>query len=193
MAVKRDKDGNIVEVPTQAVSPQSDVNSRTFKVGRMPAPGQTNDAEDDNATRKFGQSAPPRSDDQKTRLYRGQSDSVDDIAFDPIAGWLVVTDGPGCGQRFEIGFGQNSIGRGPDNRIQMDIGDTKISTLHQCFVTFDPDDRTFYVASGTGINMTKLNGKPLSAANSELSDRDEITFGDTRLMFVALCNSEFIW
>lgn len=180
MPVIRDKNGNIIEVPTQKAQPAED-NANTFKVPRLPAGSDT---------QRLGAQAAAGG--EKTVIYRGAIPGVP-AEVPATAGWLVVIEGPGRGLVFEVGYGVNTLGRGPGNRIRLDFGDNQISSENQCFVTFDPDDGGFYVAGGTGVNLTKHNGRPVSAANADLADRDQIRFGETTLMFVALCNKEFRW
>jgi len=186
MPVMRDKDGNIVEEPTQTATP-SVADDATY---RVPAPGAAVAAGSD--TRRVGDISWASMEDPKTRIYRGQV-TGSGRAIEAVAGWLVVIEGPGRGQIYEVGYGVNSVGRGPGNRVRLDFGDNQISSDDQCVVTFDPDDGAFYVAGGRGVNITKHNGRLLSAAHAPLADRDEIRFGETALMFVALCTSSFRW
>jgi hypothetical protein len=185
MPVMRDKDGNIIEQPTGRTD--LDDGDTTF---RVPAPGAASPLGSD--TRRMGLEAYAPADDAKTMIYRG---NVAGAArrIQAVAGWLVVIEGPGRGRIFEMGYGHNSVGRGPGNRIQLDIDDPMISSEDQCMVTYDPEDGQFYVAGGRGVNLTKHNGAVLSAANAPLFDKDQIRFGETTLLFVALCSKEFHW
>ncbi|MEQ9209033.1 MAG: FHA domain-containing protein, partial [Pseudomonadales bacterium] len=138
-----------------------------------------------------GNTSSPNS-EPKTQIYRGSTDDKNNDR-EMLAGWLIIVEGPGRGRHFGVGYGNNSIGRSQEARICIDTGDSEISRSNQCFVTFDPDEVKFYISSGMGVNLTKLNGTVLSAANVKLTDRDIISFGQTKIMFVALCNEHFHW
>lgn len=189
MPVIRDKDGNIVEIPTQKLG-SAQQESNTFRVPRSatgPVGGDTVRASSPDA-------GPDKSGSvsQKTVIYKGSIDGAQ-AGIPATAGWLVVIEGPGRGLIYPVGYGVNTIGRSASNRICLDFGDAQTSSEAQCTVTFDPDDGVFYAAGGKGVNLTKHNGRPLSAANSSLNDRDLIRFGETTLMFIALCNADFRW
>jgi len=113
-------------------------------------------------------------------------------AFDPVAGWLVVLDGPGKGNFRAIYYGQNSIGRGSEQRVSLDFGDQSISRDTHAFIVYDDIDRKFYVRDNHKPNLVRLAGRPVMSP-MELQDRQEITIGDTKLLFVALCGRAFDW
>lgn len=112
--------------------------------------------------------------------------------FDPVAGWLVVLEGPGKGNFKPVYYGQNSLGRGPDQRIALDFGDQGISRDTHAFIVYDDVERKFYVRDNHKPNLVRLAGKPVMSP-TELLDRQEIRIGDTTLLFVALCGSAFDW
>ncbi len=140
--------------------------------------------------------APPAaaSAEPKTRLYGFDADELGDGASDnPPAGWLVVLEGPGRGRSVEIGYGLNSVGRAAGQRIRLDFGDTHISRETHAHIVYDGRHRRFYVSHGDGENLTYLNGDLVLGEKRELKDRDEVQFGETKLMFVALCSEAFDW
>lgn len=125
-------------------------------------------------------------------VLRGGTRGADAGTDDPVAGWLVIVAGNGSGNFVKIGHGQNSIGRGPDSRAQLDYGDNHISRSRHAVITYDALGRMFYVQQGDGKNLTYLDDKPVLAP-TVLENGSEITMGQTRLRFVALCGPDFSW
>jgi hypothetical protein len=120
------------------------------------------------------------------------SDASSDRGFDPVVGWLVVRRGLGRGCFRPIFYGQNSIGRGSDQRIVLDFGDPRISRQGHAFLIYDDVAQKFYIRDGGKTNLVRHNGQ-LVMTPTELHDRDELTIGGTTLLFVALCGSAFDW
>lgn len=135
----------------------------------------------------------PVSAEPKTRIFDGGSDADEDDSSDPPAGWLVITEGMGRGHSFQVGYGMNSIGRSDGQRIQLDFGDERISREAHAHIVYDSMSRRFYVSHGGGNNLTYLDGELVLGDKKAIFDRDVITIGDTKLMFVALCNETFDW
>jgi hypothetical protein len=115
-----------------------------------------------------------------------------DPMADPIAGWLVVINGPGKGNALTVGFGQNSIGRSPNERVSLDFGDSQISRNSHAIITYDPRGNKFYIQQGSGTNLAYVNNAPVLAP-SELVANSHVTLGDTTLRFVPLCVEGFTW
>jgi hypothetical protein len=130
----------------------------------------------------------------RTTLIRGkQQVARGAFAQDPVVGWLVVVGGPGIGQYRPIFEGNNSIGRGGNNRIPVDFGDDAISTDEQAYIRYDSSERSFlFVPNLAKTNVVALNEKrPTSAV--ELAQMDVITMGRTQLVFVPFCGPDFDW
>jgi hypothetical protein len=113
-------------------------------------------------------------------------------SFDPVVGWVVVRKGPGRGRSCPVFYGQNSIGRGVDQRISLDFGDQRISRQGHAFLIYDDLAQKFYIRDGGKSNIVRHNGQ-LVMTPTELHDRDEVSIGGTTLLFVALCGPEFDW
>jgi len=128
---------------------------------------------------------------ERTRLA-GAAATGSNVEGDPVVGWLVVLEGPGRGQARAIGYGMNSIGRAPDQRISLDFGDGEISRQNHAALTYDPRSRQFFLQHGGGTNLTYLNGQPVLAPQP-LDSGSDILIGRTRLRFVALCGPQFDW
>lgn len=119
--------------------------------------------------------------------------SADDMTGDPVVGWLVVIEGPGRGQCVTLGYGQNSIGREPGNRVVLAYGDGEISRHKHAMLTYDPRGRKFYIQHGDSTNLTYVEDSPVLAP-TQLSGGESIRIGDkTVLKFVPLCGEEFDW
>ena len=139
-----------------------------------------------------------------TRIYRPKatpstahsatsSDApISDFSAEPVVGWLVVIDGPGRGQSLKLGYGVNTIGRGPDSRVSLDFGDEQISRQGHAMLTYDTKGRKFYIQHGGAANLTYLGDAPVLQPH-EIKGREVIGIGNTILIFVPFCGPEFEW
>ena len=108
----------------------------------------------------------------------------------PVTGWLVVVDGPGKGSAAQLGFGHNTIGRGPAMRVRLDFGDRKISRDTHATLTYDPKGNAFYLQQGK--NLAYIEDEPvLNPVRLEAGAL--IGLGDTTLRFVPFCDDAFTW
>lgn len=136
-------------------------------------------------TRLLGFGAAPKSD-----AFESAPAAARDVRF-PV-GWLVVTDGPGCGASFTLTSGLSTIGRGADQSVCLDFGDTAISREGHAAVVYDPEDRRMLISHGGKSNIVRLNGEPL-LSREDLGNGDLIRIGKTSLRFVAFCGESFDW
>ena len=158
-------------------------------------------------TRPIGTVTPNLSDDNgepHTRIYRPKVTAstapsassldapVSDFSAEPVVGWLVVIDGPGRGQSLKLGYGVNTIGRGPDSRVSLDFGDEQISRQGHAMLTYDTKGRKFYIQHGGAANLTYLGDAPVLQPH-EIKGREIIGIGNTKLIFVPFCGPEFEW
>jgi hypothetical protein len=130
---------------------------------------------------KRSTSSPPEEPEKKA------SDSAD-----PVVGWLVIVAGPGRGNFCRLGYGQNSIGRDGEERVQLNFGDDGVSRTKHCFVIYEPRTRQYSLRPGDGANLTYLNGAMLSQSRP-IKNGDLIEIGNTTLRFVPLCGPDFEW
>lgn len=121
----------------------------------------------------------------------GSSDRSEPME-DPVVGWVVIVEGPGQGASITLGYGMNSIGRAPSERICLDFGDTQISRTNHAALTYDPRGKKYFVAHGGGKNLTYLADEPVLMP-VELKGGEEIMIGDTKLRFVPFCGADFDW
>ena len=125
----------------------------------------------------------PRRGDEATAASRAAQ-------IHPVTGWLVVVDGPGKGSAAQLGFGHNTIGRGPAMRVRLDFGDRKISRDTHATLTYDPKGNVFYLQQGK--NLVYIEDQPvLNPVRLEAGVL--IGLGDTTLRFVPFCDDGFTW
>ena len=168
---------------TRILRPQPPVGDAETHNLKSPAPHERHDldTEDDPRTRVISSRSPKRSEE-----------TSDDGGYELAAGWLVVIEGPGRGCTREIYYGMNSVGRGSEERIALDFGDTTISREAHAYLVFDEKQSDFYLQHGGKSNLVRLNGAPVLAPQP-LKNGDTIEIGDTKLRFVPLCGDDFTW
>ncbi|MCV6592571.1 MAG: FHA domain-containing protein [Silicimonas sp.] len=108
------------------------------------------------------------------------------------AGWIVVIEGPGRGASFTLQTGVSQIGRGEDQTVRLDFGDTAISRNNHAAVAYDDEQGKFFLGHGGKSNLVRLNGMPV-LSTEEMTSGDEIRIGETTLKFMALCGDGFTW
>ena len=123
----------------------------------------------------------------KTQLSGG-----DRTQIDPVAGWVVVVKGPGRGAFRPLFVGMNSVGRDAGQRVRLSFGDDAISREEHAFITYDDEQRRFYVQHGGKANLVRLGKKPVLIP-TELKANDLIRLGRTTLRFVPCCGADFSW
>lgn len=109
----------------------------------------------------------------------------------PVA-YLVIAKGPGRGEPIAVKPGVSQIGRGEDQGVSLDFGDTSISRENHAILAYDDESREFYLGHGGKSNLVKLNGKPVLSTEL-VKHGDMIRIGETTLMFVAVCGENFSW
>lgn len=107
-------------------------------------------------------------------------------------GWIVITSGPGRGTSFTLFNGVSQIGRGEDQAVRLDYGDTSISRINHAAVAYDPEQKAFFLGHGGKTNLVRLNGNPV-LSTEPLTSGALIRIGETTLRFVALCGDDFDW
>lgn len=136
---------------------------------------------------------------EKTEIYHaGKADQYAgnggfDPMTDPIVGWLVVVKGPGLGQSVSLGSGMNTLGRDGAERAALDFGDTLISGKDHLRIIYDDANRAFFVAPGSGRNISRMNGQ-IVATTAALDNYALLELSkQTHVRFVAFCNEQFDW
>ena len=132
-------------------------------------------------------------DEEKTYFMpTGAAEQEVEPTFNPTVGWLVILEGPGKGQQCSIYYGQNSIGRGEQQRIRLNFGDARITRDTHAFLIYDDLARKFFLRDNGKANLVRLNNVAVMAP-TEIKDRDIIKIGETEMLFVALCGPDFDW
>jgi len=130
-------------------------------------------------------------------VSHGSTEDLKTMAFydfadiEPVVGWLVCIMGEYLGQSFNLKAGQNFIGRA----LTMDIPlakDTNISRDKHAIVTYDPENRVFFVQPGIGSGLTYLNGN-LLLAHQAIKAYEKIKVGKSEFIFVPCCGEQFTW
>ncbi|HYD15378.1 MAG TPA: FHA domain-containing protein [Hyphomicrobium sp.] len=114
------------------------------------------------------------------------------VDIEPVAGWIVVVKGPGRGGFRPVYVGMNSLGRAPSQRICLDFGDEGISREEHAFITYDDEQRVFYLQHGGKSNLVRLGNMPVLQP-TELRANDLFRIGNTTLRFVPCCGPDFNW
>ena len=123
----------------------------------------------------------------KTELIRGAG-----VEAEPVAGWVVVVKGPGRGSFRPVYVGMNSVGRDPSQRVSLSFGDEAISREEHAFITYDEEQRCFYLQHGGKSNLVRLGTDPVLTP-TEIKPNDLIRIGKTTLLFVPCCGPDFSW
>jgi hypothetical protein len=127
----------------------------------------------------------------KTQFLRSDA-AAESAETDPVAGWVVVVKGPGRGGFRPVYVGMNSVGRDPSQRISLSFGDESISREEHAFITYDEEQRRFYLQHGGKANLVRLGKQPVLVP-TELKPNDLIRVGRTTLRFVGCCGPDFSW
>jgi hypothetical protein len=116
---------------------------------------------------------------------------------DPVVGWLVANEGPALGRDFRIRWGNNAIGRSPDQAIAISE-DQSIHGQKHAFIVFDPDTNFFYLIPGNEKGLVRLHHVGETPKEAVLVTQatiliryDIITIGASKLIFVPLCDPDY--
>lgn len=124
--------------------------------------------------------------DEKTVAFYNFSNAVE-----PVVGWIICVEGEYMGESFNLKSGRNNIGRS----LAMDIALAKeksVSRERHAAITFEPNHKKFYIQGGESSGLTYVNDE-LVMMFTELKDYDVITLGQSKFVFLRLCNDKFSW
>ena len=113
------------------------------------------------------------------------------VQFEPVVGWLACIAGVEQGRDYRIYGKNNTIGRSDKNDLVMK-GDTTISRENHARIAYDPKHNDFHIIPGESTNAIYVNDEPVYVPTT-LNDRDVLEIGESKFMFVALCNENFNW
>ncbi len=129
--------------------------------------------------------------------WGGSSDDDEDgvtqafFGVEKVVGWLVCIAGSAVGRSYNLKVGKNFIGRNAGNDICLD-GDDSVSRVKHAIVVYEPKKRFFIAQPGESSSLFYLNEEVVLSATA-LKDRDILTVGENKLMFVPFCNEAFGW
>ena len=123
----------------------------------------------------------------KTQYLRNETFDIE-----PVAGFLVVMNGPGRGGFRPVYVGMNSVGRDSGQRVCLNFGDETISREQHAFITYDEEQRCFFLQHGGKSNLVRLGGQPVLSP-VELHANALIRIGRTTLRFIPCCGRDFSW
>jgi hypothetical protein len=106
-----------------------------------------------------------------------------------VVGWLVALNGVVRGEPYAVRLGRNIIGR--DRKSDIYVNDDQASAHHADLV-FRPDEGRYILMDHNSTNGTYVNDVEIEPRR-DLIDRDVVTIGRHRFLFVALCDERFKW
>ncbi len=203
----KEPDNQIQDAPQLAAEPeQATVEPPQPEPVAVPGPVTVPSIDDpgEGARKAKSTGRKPKARAKKTRRLGfhtsdGSSDPFAEKSTSPVAveakfptGWVVITDGPGCGECFALSRGAHNIGRGEDQLIRLDFGDTSISRQDHAAIAYDAEENQFFLAQGGKANLIRLNGRPV-LSNEILNHGDDLRIGQTTLRLIAVCGGTFSW
>ena len=108
----------------------------------------------------------------------------------PVAGWLVVLDGPAMGRDLRLGVGRTPLGLDAAGQPAALSADAPLSARLAQLV-YDGEENAFTLLPGTGQDLAYLDGKALLEPRP-LAGGETLTLGGAKLKFVPFCG-EFRW
>lgn len=128
-------------------------------------------------------------DNEKTRPVA--SDILQETQRKPVVGWLVCVAGNNKGRDYCLHQGRNFIGRSAEMDICI-VGDNTVSRTSHAVVVYDPRSNVYLAQPGDSKELLYVNDT-LTLNTVELKAKDKLSIGNTVLMFIPLCDSEFQW
>lgn len=113
------------------------------------------------------------------------------LGYEPVVGWLVCVEGPEVGKDYRLYGRINTIGRAEDNDVVLAQEHT-VSQKNHVRLAYDAKHNNYQLIPGDGSNVTYLNDEPLYVPQ-RLNAYDVLEMGETKLIFVPLCNDRFRW
>ncbi len=157
-------------------------------IGRTRLMGGLGQAQTSANPASIGQGATLKMDTSaKTQYIRSEN-----MQTEPVAGWVVIVKGPGRGGFRPVFVGMNSVGRDANQKISLSFGDESISREEHAFITYDDEQRCFYLQHGGKSNLVRLGDQPVLMP-TELKPNDLVRIGKTTLRFVPCCGPGFSW
>lgn len=115
-----------------------------------------------------------------------------DTKVEPVVGWLVCIEGDDFGRSFNLKAGKNFVGRSAGINDIVIQGDSAVSREKHAIVIYDPKSCSFLVQPGMSSELFYVNDEVVLQAKA-IENKDLILVGNTKLMFIPFCSSEFTW
>lgn len=113
------------------------------------------------------------------------------LGYEPVVGWLVCVEGPDQGKDFRLYGRINTIGRAEGNDVVL-AQEPTVSQKNHVRLAYDAKHNNYQLIPGEGTNLTYLNDEPLYVPQ-RLNAYDILEMGETKLIFIPLCNEKFRW
>lgn len=108
-----------------------------------------------------------------------------------VVGWLAAIEGEHKGESFHLKEGMNYVGRAPAMDVCL-IKDKGVSRNRHITIIYDARNNEFVVHMGESKELVYVNGE-LLLEPKRLQRNDKIFLGKTVLMFIPLCDENFMW
>ena len=116
-----------------------------------------------------------------------EDEQTEEVYAGKTTGWLVALSGAHYGESFELKSGSNTLGS--VNAAVTLNGDDSISGIH-AEVSFDTKKNAFFAKPCEGSLF--INDQPVDESVC-LKAYDQLTLGQTKLLFFPLCGEDFSW
>jgi len=127
----------------------------------------------------------------KERYDKTPATLHDLVGIDPIVGWLACVKGEHFGQTFTLKSGRNFIGRASNMDVAL-TQDSSVSDNKHAIITYDPQNRIFYVQPGESAGLTYFN-ETLLLAYQQIKAYEKVRLGKSELIFIPFCGEQFAW
>ncbi len=110
---------------------------------------------------------------------------------EPVAGWIVCTNGEGKGEDFRIRAGNNRIGNTAASEIC--LSENKAVNGDNCAtIAYYTKQNAYYVMPGDSGDSLQINKEPVEIP-TVIKAGDVITIGECEYKFIPLCTDDFRW
>ena len=109
----------------------------------------------------------------------------------PVAGWLVVLDGPAKGRDLRLGIGRSFLGADTDGTPVTLSADAPLSA-RQAAVAYDEEKNAFTLLPGSSQELCYLEGDAVLEA-MPLAGGETLRLNGASLKFVPFCGADFRW
>ena len=104
---------------------------------------------------------------------------------------LVCIEGINKGRIYPIHSGKTFIGSGDDMDIQI-LGDDKVDRYRHAAIAYDEDINAATMLPGESSGLAYLDGSAVYLPK-KLSQKAKIEVGDSKFIFLKICDDQFAW